>query len=44
MTFRQNLIEIKELLNKLEKDLEKQIRQLDLEADLFVGDAFEKSI
>jgi predicted component of viral defense system (DUF524 family) len=44
MTFRQNLIEIKEILVKLEKGLERQIKQLDLEADLFVGDAFEKSI
>ncbi|CAD8168904.1 unnamed protein product [Paramecium pentaurelia] len=43
-TFRQNLIEIKEMLNKLEKEIEKQIKVLDLEADLFVGDAFEKSI
>ncbi|CAD8187166.1 unnamed protein product [Paramecium pentaurelia] len=43
-TFRQNLIEIKEILNKLEKEIEKQIKLLDLEADLFVGDAFEKSI
>ncbi|CAD8099528.1 unnamed protein product [Paramecium sonneborni] len=43
-TFRQNLIEIKEILNKLEKEIEKQIKVLDLEADLFVGDAFEKSI
>ncbi|CAK86603.1 unnamed protein product (macronuclear) [Paramecium tetraurelia] len=43
-TFRQNLIRIKEILNKLEKEIEKQIKVLDLEAGLFVGDAFEKSI
>ncbi|CAD8183720.1 unnamed protein product [Paramecium octaurelia] len=43
-TFRSNLIQIKEILNKLEKEIQKQIKVLDLEASLFVGDAFEKSI
>lgn len=28
----------------MEKEIEKQIKHLDLEADLFVGDAFEKAI
>lgn len=42
--FKSNLNTIKQLIAKLEKELDSQIRKLHISADLFVGDAFEKSI